>query len=645
MISRDEMIAVKLKKRVEKSLLCAIIVVMLLALLFSESGLYVCAACGSKAVSEEELLDIANGIISWKKADCGSSDDGYLINDKFLEAAGTTAGDWYPIGLSRLGIEDNFDSYLAVITDIVKGRYEEPGRLSSVKATEWHRISLSILAAGGDPTNMGSDQSGRLIDLIADGTYNRGESTSLGRQGINGWIWGLITLDSMRYEVPEGAYYTRDDIIIEILKRQLDDGGFALSGSVADPDITAMALQALSPYYNDEKLYTYNLPSGKTVTKAAYQVIDEALCCLSELQLDNGGFKSWGTENVESADQVIVALCCLNIDPFTDSRFIKNGNTIYDNILTYRMADGGFVHSYTYDPDNPSSLPDASNSMAGEQTLYTIAALVRSIKGMRSLYDFRPEQSAALKERITSLESKIEKALSDPEKDEIEALLSEFYSIPEGERCYVSNYRLLSNVAKELGIDIEKIVLETEVKESPKDNDDASVLLYFSQSDKDKADAIPSEPSTEWYVTVVSLLDKLDKCEDFEEKAQYIEKLSLAKEAISLVQAEIDALNFEIKEKLYPFDGISLADKRTVDDIVSRHDALSDYDKAKIERYEDVLKAKTKIDTELRGIAIASVLVVITAVLTILLVHRIRKRKRKKEAELDELCALYADED
>ena len=62
------------------------------------------------------------------------------------------------------------------------------------------------------------------------------------------------------------------------------------------------------------------------------------------MQLDTGDFASWGTENVESTDQVVVALCCLGIDPLKDERFIKNGKTLLDGILKYRMSDGGFVH-------------------------------------------------------------------------------------------------------------------------------------------------------------------------------------------------------------------------------------------------------------------------------------------------------------
>ena len=61
------------------------------------------------------------------------------------------------------------------------------------------------------------------------------------------------------------------------------------------------------------------------------------------------------------------------------------------------MADGGFIHSFTYDPDNPTSLPDKSNTMASEQTLYTMAALWRYKNGMRALYDSAANKARRLK--------------------------------------------------------------------------------------------------------------------------------------------------------------------------------------------------------------------------------------------------------
>ena len=61
--------------------------------------------------------------------------------------------------------------------------------------------------------------------------------------------------------------------------------------------MTAMAIQALAPYYK----------TNETV-KAA---VDKALEALSALQRSDGGFGSWGTVNSESCAQVIVALTAL----------------------------------------------------------------------------------------------------------------------------------------------------------------------------------------------------------------------------------------------------------------------------------------------------------------------------------------------
>ena len=593
----------------------------------------------------DTVLTVAAGIIAWKKADNGAAPDGYLLNDSYLALAGTTPGDWYPIGLGRLGIADNNAAYLAVIRDKVEARYRQPGKLSSAKATEWHRITLAVLAMGGDPTALGIDADGNPINLIADGIYDRGRTTSLGRQGLNGWIWGLIALDSLRYEIPDDAFYSRDEILLEILRRQLPDGGFALSGSTADPDMTAMALQALAPYYNSEKSYVYvQKARDETVTKTVRQVADEAIDCLSALQLDTGDFTSWGTENVESTDQVTVALCSLGIDPLTDPRFIKNGNTLLDGILRYRMEDGGFVHSYTYDPNNPTSHPDCSNSMAGEQTLYTMAALWRQKSGMRTLYDFRPEQSAELRARIAELEEGIT-AIGDGTSAEIlTRLLTAFYALPETERCYVTGYWALSDAARAAGVDVDGIADITQVVESPDDTPDDRPLLSFTLSDRAAADALPERLTTEQYVTVTTLLDKLRQCEEFDGMERYLAKLSAAKREIAAIQAEIDSINAEVREKLYPFDGITLKDRKTVNGIVARYNALSEYDRTQIERWEDVVKTKTKLDNILRGIVIGVALSVIAAVVAVFLVRRIRRRRHRKERDMEELAARYRDE-
>ena len=584
------------------------------------------------ASEQKSPYNVALEIIDWKKMTVGSTSDGYLINDTFLTQAGTTPGDWYPIGLGRLGIEDNQAGYLAVINDNVQKRYETTAKLDKAKATEWHRISLAILASGGNPRRMGENGD---IDLISDGTYNRVDAKGnglLGKQGINGFIWGLIALDSMQYEVPENAYYSRDDIILNILNRQLADGGWALTGNVSDPDITAMAIQSLAPYYNSEKEYTYEnkkiQSDGTQITKKVRNVVDEAVLWLSSVQNANGGYSSWGTENCESVVQVAVALCSLGIDIFSDSRFIKDGNTIYDAILSYQNADGGFLHSKTYDPENPTSLPDKSNTMASEQTLYGMVAIHRYQNGMRRLYDFRQEQSEALKLQIAQVETQIETINKHTSVSELQGVYNAYWSIPSLERSYVKNYAKLSQLLKEANISYYE-------EEMIFNSGDAGVIVpieIFTDLDMTATDTLPTTLTTEYRAEVLRLWNKINNCFDFDDKQTYYIKLEKAKNAIEEIQNEIDDIKAEIKDKLYPFDKISLSDREIIHVLYERYMALSDYDKTQLESsdVEGLLKSKTQVDNLYLAVWISGISILIAGIATVIIIVNVKKRKREK---------------
>ena len=112
----------------------------------------------------------------------------------------------------------------------------------------------------------------------------------------------------------------------QLLSMQLEDGGWAVIGTVGDIDVTAMAVQALAVHCG----------TNPEVQSAC----DRALEFLSEHQQDYGGYQSFGTENLESTAQVVTALSALGIDGFSDERFIKNGNTLLTGMLTFRQPDG-----------------------------------------------------------------------------------------------------------------------------------------------------------------------------------------------------------------------------------------------------------------------------------------------------------------
>ena len=322
-----------------------------------------------------QISEAIQGIMTQKRAALGLSETDNLLSGDELTYAGSSATDWLPIGLSRCGVEDDYDAYLAALQTYVEQKYREPDKLDRVKATEWHRISLAVLACGGDPTHFGKDENGSDINLIADGVYDRGKTVDIGAQGLNGWLWGLITLDSMKYNIPAGSSYTRTEMIKKILSFQLPDDGFNLrfaQGSTADPDITAMAIQALAPYYRNS---TFNVKDP----------VDKALDCLSELQLDTGG---------KPFDQYMRTFF-FGVDPQNDSRFIKNGINLLDALFYYQQEDGGFAHSYESDPGNPSAIPGESNSIATDQALLALVAVWRQAQGMSILYDFRPGSVSA----------------------------------------------------------------------------------------------------------------------------------------------------------------------------------------------------------------------------------------------------------
>ncbi len=581
----------------------ALILAVLVLISFSASATYKSAA---------------DGIVSW-----GKNGNNYVLSDEILMTAGSAVGDWFPIALGRYGIKDNFEGYLAVIGEYITEKYKTKNKLHSSKATEWHRIGLAVLAAGGNPENIGMDENGNGVNLIKDGTYDRGKTVSLGRQGINGWIWALILLDSMDYPIPQGAYYSRSDIITEIISAQLESGGFALSGKEADPDITAMAVQALAPYYNSETEYTYTR-NGETATNSVADVIDAAISVLSAMQTDEGDYKSWGMENAESVSQVLIAVCTLGIDPKTDSRFIKNGKTLIDGIMKYQTADGGFMHSFTADSRNPEAVPGQSNKMTSQQVLCALTAYDRFVNGKRDFYDFRSEQSGDLKRKIDLLETKIDSINADTSENELRKLSEMYAQIPTGEQRYVKNYRRLLKLLKQKPKPVEN---ETKTKIAPETEE---TRVVFSEEDFSLYRAIPQTVTTKEYVTVVTLLEKAEKADDFEGKAEIIQKLKSDKEKIQGIKTEIDNINAEIKEKLYPFEKLTASDYSAVRKIKARINALSEYDKSKIQCLDDVEKSVVQTDNLLRALIISGIMIVLILLLAVILILRIRKRRKKK---------------
>lgn len=289
-----------------------------------------------------------------------------LLADEEFMTAGNSVCDWIAITLAFSGEKGAYGKYLNRMEEYVTAQYEEKGCLEETKATEYHRIALTVLALGGDPTAFGKNAAGEPVNLIAEGTY---EFDDPGQQGSNGLAYALIALDSKDYEVPEGAALTRENLISRLVEVQSEDGSIPLAdGSSGDVDITAMCLQALAPYKDGEDVKP---------------VIEKSLTWLSEKMSNGGTFVSYGNENSESVSQVIIALCALGINPGEDSRFIKNGISLLDGLDKFRLGNGMYKHGLTENEDN---------LMSTEQALLALEAVERLQSSGTGIFDFTDYQ-------------------------------------------------------------------------------------------------------------------------------------------------------------------------------------------------------------------------------------------------------------
>ena len=280
---------------------------------------------------------------------------------------GTGAGEWTVLSLARGNYYDTgdkyFEDYYSRIEETVKEKAASVnlnGALHKVKSTENSRLIMALSAIGKDPTKVGG------VDLV--GAYSANGFSWIKKQGLNGPVFALIALDTYNYKTSDATI--RQQCVDYILQAELANGGWALSGTTADPDMTAMVLQALANYADNSD-----------VKDAA----ERGFAALSSIQKDNGGYASWGSVNSESIAQVIVACTAWGIDPSTDSRFVKSGGSTVDALLEFYVPDGkGFAHVLE---TTGGYAGGEVNAMATDQACYALVAYDRFVNNKNALYD------------------------------------------------------------------------------------------------------------------------------------------------------------------------------------------------------------------------------------------------------------------
>ncbi len=308
---------------------------VILALAFALGGITANAEADNDTVGEAQSL--VNGIIDFKLLQTDSDSIQEWIDGALTENAGKSS-EWYIFSLSRYGDYD-FSLYNKALSDYLSS----DNRLTASSALKYALVMAST---------------GSTDSFISENT-----DSATGKQGVMSYIYGLHLLNNGY----GGNTATTDETIDALLSLQKSDGGWAIMGDIGETDATAMAVQALAPYYSE----------NETVKNA----VDKALLLLSERQLEGGDYASYGVSNPESTGQVLTALTSLGINPTADERFIKNSNNLIDGLKIYRNDDGSFSHEMGKDYNENSTV----------QTLYSLISYIRFSEGKTPLYILEKE--------------------------------------------------------------------------------------------------------------------------------------------------------------------------------------------------------------------------------------------------------------
>ena len=289
----------------------------------------------------------------------------YIQNNVPAPVVASDRGEWAVLGLARAGVELS-EAYIAAyyekVVAYVKANIGSDGVLVDPEShnptvTDNERIILALTAIGKDPANVGDKN---LLAALQD--RNIMQVTNTSDTDINGLVFGLLALNSGNYT--QDSYW----LVQAILTQQNEDGSWSSSADtkpVGDVDMTAMALQALAPYYNEGDDTTVNT------------AVDKALQWLS------AKYKGTGYTSAESCAQVVVALSALQLNANSDSSFVKTVDgaptSVLGDLLRYYLGESqGFKHAAS---------GKTADQKATEQALYAMAAYERYCRRTNALYD------------------------------------------------------------------------------------------------------------------------------------------------------------------------------------------------------------------------------------------------------------------
>ena len=343
--------------------------------------------------------------------------DGIAHAASFLNSQGykyecNATSDWYIMSKLRTG---------QIISDADKEAYYQSVTTTvatwntTTAATDIARVALTLSAMGKDITDVNGVN---LAELL----YNNEKLSDYS----NSLSWGLLALDATSQKIPADAKWSRDAIIESLLTYQDEtSGGFGWANSSwTDVDMTAMILQALAAYTEQEKVQS---------------AVEKGLAFIKNAMDENYGYTS-----SETAAQVIMALACLKLDPIKAGFATETTGVITALDSTYRVASGGYAHMKG----------GAVNAMASYQTMEAFEAYRRYKAGeegywnMDSLQPAKDEQVETVINQIAALPEVDKLTLED--KETVEAARAAYAALTDAQKEKVINVDLLEKAEAQI---------------------------------------------------------------------------------------------------------------------------------------------------------------------------------------------------
>ncbi|MDE6852386.1 MAG: DUF4430 domain-containing protein [Lachnospiraceae bacterium] len=283
----------------------------------------------------------------------------------FLARSGFEAEEYYTAVVNKIlaqytAIQENGSTYGTVYDAEITAEYLDTNPYA---ISNYCKTALCLAALGQDITNVAGFN---LAEKITNrNVYSAATSdNTLSRETLI-----LFTMDGTGAEWPETPDTVSRAELINTLVSDIDEK-VATCISWNSYDYAAMVIQALSSYIDmaDPDIDT------DTVTMKCDQVIG----LLSNIQSTDGSYISYGASNPWTLAQVMTTVGLYGINPLDDSRFIKNGRTLFDISATFVDTKKQWI-----DPQ----LIGGEYAFQPEQLLAGLTSCIRSAEQDDTLFD------------------------------------------------------------------------------------------------------------------------------------------------------------------------------------------------------------------------------------------------------------------